>query len=128
MAALIYAGFAESFGTHYPDDFNYLDSNADGKVTFDEITEVNWINLDNSTLKRFFDGADLNHNGYLKGHEFDFFGDDVVRYAEPSEDTSSSNDKYKYSSTSITAPKGLPAGYCPLIVKTKKDLHSFKNS
>ena len=42
-AALIYAGFAESFGTYYPDDFNYLDSNADGKVTFEEITEVNWI-------------------------------------------------------------------------------------
>ena len=39
-AALIYAGFAESFGTYYPDDFNYLDSNADGKLTFDEITEV----------------------------------------------------------------------------------------
>ena len=55
-AALIYAGFAESFGTYYPDDFNYLDSNADGKVTFEEITEVNWIYLDNSTLKRFFEG------------------------------------------------------------------------
>ena len=52
LAALIYAGFAESFGTYYSDDFNILDSNADGKLTFDEITEVNWIYLDNSTLKR----------------------------------------------------------------------------
>lgn len=103
LAALIYAGFAESFGTYYADDFNYLDSNSDGKLTFDEITEVNWIYLDNSTLKRFFDGADLNHNGYLKGHEFDFFGDDVKRYAEPSEDTSSNNDEYKYSSSSSSS-------------------------
>lgn len=102
-AALIYAGFAESFGTYYPDDFNYLDSNADGKVTFEEITEVNWIYLDNSTLKRFFEGADLNHNGYLKGHEFDLFGDDVVSYGESSEDTSSSNDNYKYSSSSSSS-------------------------
>ena len=92
-AALIYAGFAESF----------LDSNADGKVTFEEITEVNWIYLDNSTLKRFFEGADLNHNGYLKGHEFDLFGDDVVSYGESSEDTSSNNDEYKYSSSSSSS-------------------------
>ena len=80
-----------------------MDSNADGKVTFEEITEVNWIYLDNSTLKRFFEGADLNHNGYLKGHEFDFFGDDVVSYGESSEDTSSSNDEYKYSSSSSSS-------------------------
>jgi len=37
-------------------------------------------------------------------------------------------DKNKSSPTSITAPKGLPAGYSPLIDKTKKEPHSFKKS
>ena len=99
VAALVYYGAAESFETGYPDDFEILDLNGDGELLLDEILQTNWT-IDDSTLTKFFNEADTNHNGYLKGHEFDLFGDDVVRYSEKSD---SSNDKYKYSSSSSSS-------------------------
>ena len=98
--ALIYHNYAESFSTDYGDEFNYLDSNGDGKLSFDEISHVDWY-VDDSKLNEYFDDADTNHNGFLKGHEFDLFVDDVIdETSSSSEDSSSDNDKYKYSSSS----------------------------
>ena len=101
-ASFIYHDFAESFPTGYEDDFNYLDLDGDGRLSFDEITLVDW-NLSDSLLSEYFNEADTNNNGFLKGHEFDIFGDNVKDYHRHSEDSSSSSDEYKYSSSSISS-------------------------
>ena len=99
VAALVYYGAAESFNTGYPSDFKNLDLNDDGKLSLEEILLAEWT-IDDSTLTKFFNDADTNHNGYLKGHEFDLFGDDVIRHSKRS---SSDNDKYKYSASSSSS-------------------------
>ena len=100
--SVVHHQFAESFPTDYGDDFDYLDLNGDEKLSFDEISIVNW-NMSDSKISEYFKEADTNNNGFLKGHEFDIFGDNVKNYHRHSEDSSSSSDKYKYSSSSSSS-------------------------
>lgn len=100
--SVVHHQFAESFPTDYGDDFDYLDLNGDEKLSFDEISIVNW-NMSDSKISEYFNEADTNNNGFLKGHEFDIFGDNVKNYHRHSEDSSSSSDKYKYSSSSSSS-------------------------
>ena len=88
--ALIYHGYAESFDTRYPSDFKNLDLNGDGKLSFEEISQAEWL-VDDSSLEEYFNEADTNHNGYLKGHEFDIFGDDILNHDSASSTSSSSS-------------------------------------
>ena len=88
--AFVYHDYAESFDTEYSYDFIYFDSNSDGKLTFEEISQVEWV-VDDLKLDKYFNKADTNHNGYLKGHEFDIFADYILHDDSGSSSSSSSS-------------------------------------
>ncbi|MBR5502947.1 MAG: zinc-ribbon domain-containing protein [Methanobrevibacter sp.] len=110
VAFLIFAfllqAYPESFSTNYDDEFNSLDSNYDGMLSFSEARKID-SNIPNKVLKVYFNEADTNHNEYLIGHEFDFFWYDVEDYYDnyTSTDYSSSN-SHKYSSSSSSGSSG----------------------
>ena len=68
--------FPESFSATFDDDFNYLDFDGDGKLSFEEARQYDPYMKDKE-IGTYFSDADKNNNGYLIGHEFDFFRSDV---------------------------------------------------
>lgn len=99
VTALIYYGAAESFPIVYGYDYDFLDLDGDGRLSFDEASQLDF-RVPNEEVIRCFNDADTNHNGYLKGHEFELFSDNMEHYDHSSSYDSSDSDKYKYSSSS----------------------------
>ncbi|WP_297983566.1 zinc-ribbon domain-containing protein [uncultured Methanobrevibacter sp.] len=91
--------YSENISTNYAGEFNYLDSDGDGRLSISEAKNLDTtIPYDN--MSHYFESADLNDNGYLKGREYDEFRHDMSKYYSRLEDSSSSSSsKYKYSSS-----------------------------
>ena len=85
------ASFPESFHSSYTDDFNYLDSNGDGLLSFQEARQYDPY-MDKDLMKSYFTQADRSNNGFLKGIEFDYFRSDVRN-----------SDSYSFKSTESTS-------------------------
>lgn len=100
--ALIYYESAESFPIIYGHDYKVLDLDGDGRLSFDEASQLD-LSIPNDKMTKYFNEADTNNNGFLKGHEFELFYDDVNNYDEVYGDSSSNSDKYKYSSSSSSS-------------------------
>ena len=60
------------YETNYPEEFNDLDMNGDGKLEF---KEVNYIvsHTPQDTLYDIFEKSDKDGNGYLTGYEYDVY-------------------------------------------------------
>ena len=78
-AAFIYHGCAESFPVTYGHTYEYFDSDGDGRLSFDEASQLD-PTIPDANLTKAFNDADTNNNGYLKGHEYELFYDDVKYY------------------------------------------------
>lgn len=100
--ALIYYESAESFPIIYGHDYKVLDLDGDGRLSFDEASQLD-LSIPNDKMTKYFNEADTNNNGFLKGHEFELFYDDVNNYDKVYGDSSSDNGKYKYSSSSSSS-------------------------
>lgn len=100
VTALIYYGAAESFPIVYGYDYDFLDLDGDGRLSFDEASQLD-LRVPKEEVIRCFNDADTNHNGYLKGHEFELFSDNMESYINihSSSYDSSDSDKFKYSSS-----------------------------
>ena len=99
--AFIYHDAGENFNTEYGADFRELDLNGDGMLSFEEASQID-TSIPDSDMQRYFNESDTNHNGYLKGHEFDLFADDIRYYNNIDHSKSSDSDKFKYSSGGTT--------------------------
>lgn len=99
--AMILNAFPESFTSSYQGDFKYLDYNGDGKLSFDEARQLDPYMKDKE-IRPYFLEADKNNNGYLIGHEFDFFRSDVIPYDSSSSSSSSSGSSSGSKSNSHT--------------------------
>ena len=102
--SLILNAYPENFSSSYGGDFKYLDSNGDGKLTFEEARQLDPYMKD-SEIKPYFLEADKNSNGYLIGYEFDGFRSDVRSSdsSSYSSSSSSSSPSHSYSSSSSSS-------------------------
>ena len=100
VVALIYHGCAESFPVTYGYDYGVLDSDGDGRLSLDEASKLD-PTVPDTEMTKSFNEADTNNNGYLKGHEFELFYDDIDIYNKYHGDSDS--DKYEYSSSSSSS-------------------------
>ena len=100
--ALIYYESAENFPIIYGHDYKVLDLDGDGRLSFDEASQLD-LSIPNDKMTKYFNEADTNNNGFLKGHEFELFYDNVNNYDKVYGDSSSDNGKYKYSSSSSSS-------------------------
>ena len=100
--ALIFHGFAENFPISYGHSYEGIDLDGDGKLSFNEASQLD-PTIPNEQMTKYFNEADTNSNGFLKGHEFELFYDNVNRYYNIYGNSSSDNDKYKYSSSSSSS-------------------------
>lgn len=105
ILSLFMNAYPESFSTTYEDDFNYLDLNGDGKLSFEEARQYDPYMKDKE-IRPYFTEADKNGNGYLIGYEFDGFRSDVRHsdsYSYSSSSSGSESEKNKYSSSSSSS-------------------------
>ena len=100
--ALIFHGFAENFPISYGHSYEGIDLDGDGKLSFNKASQLD-PTIPNEQMTKYFNEADTNSNGFLKGHEFELFYDNVNRYYNIYGNSSSDNDKYKYSSSSSSS-------------------------
>ncbi|WP_295616928.1 zinc-ribbon domain-containing protein [uncultured Methanobrevibacter sp.] len=100
--ALIFHGFAENFPISYGHSYEGIDLDGDGKLSFNEASQLD-PTIPKEQMTKYFNEADTNSNGFLKGHEFELFYDNVNRYYNIYGNSSSDNDKYKYSSSSSSS-------------------------
>ena len=70
---------AEEDKTAYPDEFDMLDVDGDGALSYYE-TESMAADIDYHDLTKIFDSSDENGNGVLKGVEFDMFLNNIKRH------------------------------------------------
>lgn len=96
--AFIYHGCAESFPVTYGHTYEYFDVDGDGRLSLEEASHVN-PNIPSSNLTEYFNNADTNNNGYLKGHEYELFYDDIEFYRQHYGDFGPDSDKYEYSTS-----------------------------
>ena len=90
-------------------DFNAIDMDSDGALTFDE-ADGYAPEVASDDLTDIFDEADSNHNGLLKGGEFDW---NVHKIKEYNKDLKKQkNDDEKSSSSSNSIPT-VHLGKCP---------------
>lgn len=102
--SLILNAYPENFSSSYEGDFKYLDSDGDGKLSFEEARQLDPYMKDRE-IKPYFLEADKNSNGYLIGYEYDLFRSDVV-YSDSSSYSSSSSsnsNSHSYSSSSSSS-------------------------
>jgi hypothetical protein len=71
---------------------------GDGRLSLEEASHVN-PNIPSSNLTEYFNNADTNNNGYLKGHEYELFYDDIEFYRQHYGDFGPDSDKYEYSTS-----------------------------
>lgn len=113
--------YTEQTETSYADFSNY-DLNGDGGISFDEIREYDSVSgssyvVPQSEIQAMFESSDKNHNGLLKGAEFDNYirkfndyMDELERKAkseQSSKSSSSSSGGRDYSSGSSKATNSL---------------------
>ena len=60
------------YETNYPDEFNNLDLNDDGKLEFNEVNNI-VSHTPQDMLYKLFGKSDKDDNGYLTGYEFDVY-------------------------------------------------------
>ena len=60
------------YETNYPDEFNNLDLNYDGKLEFNEVNHI-VSHTPQDMLYDLFRKSDKDENGYLTGYEFDVY-------------------------------------------------------
>ena len=60
------------YETNYPDEFNNLDLNDDGKLEFNEVNHI-VSHTPQDMLYDLFRKSDKDENGYLTGYEFDVY-------------------------------------------------------
>ena len=60
------------YETNYPDEFDDLDLNDDGKLEFNEVNHI-VSHTPQDMLYKLFGKSDKDDNGYLTGYEFDVF-------------------------------------------------------
>ena len=99
----------EDVAAFHSDEFNSLDSNGDGYLTFDEAEKLS-NNISSSDLLGYFQKADHNGNDLLKGDEFDSFYYSVFNHFSKSlnSDKNKSNSNLKSTSSyksSRTSPE-----------------------
>ena len=63
---------AEDYNTNYPEEFNNLDINKDGKLEFNEVNNI-VSHTPQEKLYDIFEKSDKNDNGYLIAYEYDIF-------------------------------------------------------
>ncbi len=105
VVAVVYHDAGESFPIIYGHSYEYFDVDGDGRLSLDEALQVN-PNIPDSNVTKYFNDADTNHNGYLNGHEYELFYDDIDFYRKSyidSTSSSSDSDKFKYSSSSLSS-------------------------
>ena len=105
VVAVVYHDAGESFPISYGHTYEYFDVDGDGRLSLDEALQVN-PNIPDSNVTKYFNEADTNHNGYLNGHEYELFYDDLNFYRKyyiDSSSSSSGSDKFKYSSSSSSS-------------------------
>ena len=85
-----YDGPHENETTPLQTDFNLLDINGDGYLTFDEAKNYK-NNLSEDLLLNCFNQADKNGNHLLKGGEFTYYTELVIDSAESEEKTDDEN-------------------------------------
>lgn len=109
-----FSSYVEEAETKNLIDFNAIDMDSDGALSFDE-ADGYAPDIDYSHLSEFFDEADKNDNGLLKGGEFDWYlykidkyYKDLEKQKKAKEDAARENSKY--SSSSIPTVK---LGECP---------------
>lgn len=98
VVVFVYHGCAESFPVSYGHTYEYFDVDGDGRLSFDEASHVN-PNIPSSNFTEYFNNADTNNNGYLKGHEYELFYEDIDFYRHYYGDLSSDSEKYGYSTS-----------------------------
>lgn len=87
-----YDGPHENDTSIFQKDFDLLDIDKDGYLTFEEAKNFNPnLNISENTLLKCFDEADTNGNHLLKGKEFDYFMQLVID-SEDSEDDDEDDD------------------------------------
>ena len=62
----------EDYDTLYPDEYNNLDLNNDGKLEFSEVNNI-VFHTPQEMLYKIFQQSDKNNNGYLIDYEYDIF-------------------------------------------------------
>ena len=63
---------AEDYQTNYPEEFNALDINEDGKLEFNEVNNI-VLHTPQEKLYDIFKKSDKTGNGYLIGYEYDIY-------------------------------------------------------
>ena len=105
---------SEEAESSYLVDFNVIDMDCDGALTFDE-ADGYAPEIDHEKLSEFFDEADKNHNGVLKGGEFDGYVYKIKQHSKELEkqkkdDEQAAKEKKSSSSSSIHT---VNLGKCP---------------
>ena len=107
IIAMLMQAFPENFDTSYDYEFQQLDMDGDGRLSFLEARQLD-PTMSDAEIEPYFNQADKNNNGYIIGYEFDSFLSDVKPYSSSSSDdysssSSSSSNSHKYSSSSSSS-------------------------
>lgn len=120
------SSYSENAETRHPDDLNGLDMDCDGALSFEE-ADGYAPDIDNSDLSQFFDEADKNDNGLLKGGEFDWYLVKIDRHYKDLEkqkkaEENAAHEKSKQSSNSIPTVK---LGKCPSCGSDASNMYDY---
>lgn len=113
--------FSEESQTRNLVDFNAIDMDCDGALTFEE-ADGYAPEIDQYTLSDIFDKADRNHNGLLRGGEFDLYINKIKDYSKQLEKQKKSNEKNISSSSSIPTVK---LGKCPSCGSGAENMYEY---
>lgn len=106
--------YTEGDATYRPSEFDQVDIDGDGAISFYEIEDLS-SDIAYNDLLDMFNGADKNNNGVLKGAEFDGFVHRLEKYYKDIEkqqkDTQEKEDSSSSSSSISKSPKYIDA--CP---------------
>lgn len=113
--------FTEESETRNPVDFNAIDMDCDGALTYDE-ADGYAPEVDRYTLKDIFDEADRNHNGLLKGCEFDLYVNKIKDHNSKMEKQKKADEKNSSPSTSLPT---VNLGKCPSCGSDAENMYEY---
>ena len=104
--------YSEEADVRHLEDFNAIDMDCDGALTFDE-ADGYAPDIGEDELSEIFDEADKNHNGYLKGGEFDNYVSKIERHYKDLEKQKKADEQAAKKKSSSNLVPTVKLGKCP---------------
>ncbi|MBP3791224.1 MAG: zinc-ribbon domain-containing protein [Methanobrevibacter sp.] len=104
--------YSEEADVRHLEDFNAIDMDCDGALTFDE-ADGYAPDIGEDELSEIFDEADKNHNGYLKGGEFDNYVYTIEKHYKDLEKQKKADEQAAKKKSSSNLVPTVKLGKCP---------------